>query len=521
MTRINHRWTLARFLVLTVALLAAMPASAAQQYLDYLFRSPALAGSGLDDAFSVVLDNVDNHRYLKADALMDTILAKPATAKLGPATQAKLLTDAGILKAVNDQDSKSIALLQHAVETVVASIHRYSPLQFNALMVEGMINANARHFPAAIQYFRRAQHVLHLQDGVYTRKQIPVLEQLTRVDQARGTLLAADVQQRFDLRIVERAYGANSEQLIPTLEQVGSYFANRGSSLPRFIMNPDAAARWLQNKVPSQYLSTDDAAFSDTSWSDYTDNGGLGSQIRYFRASLFDQAVNMYNRAINILDNKYGPDDLRLVPPLKGLSRIRLQQGGHDRQSKKAMARATDIVMNSPSTNIEDHVNALVELGDLYTVTGDSRASKRYLDAWRLLNGHPEMKRLQGRLFARPHRLYPPPASFGVQQRPIEAKDGDRLYAKLRFTVDPRGIPRSVRIIDANIPATNRNGLARYFELNVRYRPRIVNGQVVSTDGVTYLQSFVAVTPTEKALPKSKPGSSASSEVARNDAGKK
>ena len=504
--------------LLLLAIVAPATALADQDYLDYLFRSASLQNDQLTDSFKQVLADVGQRHYLRADKQMGDILSKVDPETLDPAVHARLLTDAGIIKAVTNQDAKAVSLLEQSIKTVEESVQRFSPLQFNALMVEGMLQARAHNYSQAVQLFRRAQHVLHLQDGVYTRKQLPVLDQLTSIDQARGLLLDADLEQRFDLRIAERAYGANSEALIPTLEKLGNYFADRGDGVPRFLADADAHSDWWRNRIPDQFLASTQTPIADQSFAAYDSPGGknFGNQIRYFRASLFDQAVEMYNRAIKILENKYGPNDLRLVQPLKGLAKARLLEGAHRKLSRQAMERATRIVESNPSTDVEDHVNALVQLADLYIITGDSRARERYQDAWKLLTEHPGLKHLKTQLFSKPKRIFPAPVSFVLSKRPSDTKPGEPLYVDLKFTVDTQGVPRSIRVVDTNVPASNKDMFVRYFGQKVRYRPRLVKGKLSDTTGVTWRQRYVAPDPS----PKQAPAATSASTKAANKPGK-
>lgn len=491
-------------LLFAIFMLMPVTAAASGDYLDYLFRSPTITDPGLANQFQQFIANVDNRQYLSADGQMDKLLAEPALAGVTPTTHAELLTDAGILKAVTNQDSQALNLLGQSVSLLEESVERYSPQQFNALMVSGMIKARARDYPAAVEFYRRAQHVLHLQDGVYTRKQIPVLDQLTNLDQARGTLLLSDVEQTFKLRIAERAYGANSEALIPTLESVAHYFAIRGKGLPRFIIDYDIQVPYLQGKVPSEIVDRTNAASSldrrnsgpsiadQDLWTRSTSTYG-DSQIRIYRGGLFDYAVELYQRAITILEKKYGKNDVRLAQPLQSLSWTRLVEGNHKGAAKQALERATSIIVDSPVTDVEDHVLALVHLGDLYIITNDRRAGAKYHEAWLILSQHPEMKKLGAQLFANPVRLYPEPFNYVLTRRPEKAGDDQALFAKLRFTVDKAGVPRDVHAVAGNISFSDQGNLATGFGSSTRYRPRLVGGYPVATPDVTYTQSFVVL----------------------------
>ena len=463
-------------LLLVIELFGSSGALAGEGYFDYFFRQPGFAGGKLAVGFTQVLANIDRRNYKAADQLMDRIVAKLDEDKIDASVRARLLADAGILKAVVSGGDQAMPLLDQSINTVELSSGPFSALLYNMLMAEGMIHLDARDFSAAEESFRRAQHILHRQNGVYTRKQLPVLEQLTDIDQLQGTLLDADREQRFYLRISERAYGANGENLVPALEKVGAYFANRGDGLPVFASLASANANaivyddWLKGKIS-------------------------GQDVRSFRTSMFDESVGMYERAIKILEDKYGPDDLRLVEPLKGLSEARLLERSHTNLSEDAMERAVKIVESNPATDVEDRIKVLVSLGDLYTITSDSRAHDRYLEAWGLLHQHPELGKLQNQLFGAPRRLFPEARTITVHRRPMETPANAPLYADIQFSVSPDGTPQKVQVIDGNIGYGDQSEIKRYFRSKVRYRPRIVEGQFVTTPGLVFHQTCNTLEP--------------------------
>lgn len=467
---------------LSLAACLALPSAArADTYFDYFFRHPATDYRGIAQAFKPVLNKVDAASYQKADALLNDLIAQAKAAKVDDTTRAKLSTDAGILKAAMNQDDQAKKLLAQSVSTIEDTNGGYSALLYNPLMVEGIIASRAGDYPAAVALFRRAQYVLHVQNGVYTRKQLPVVRKLADIDQNEGLWLAADVQERFDLRICERAYGANSEALIPTLEHVGKYFADRASKLPLFFVNTDAYEHWLKNKVPDRYIAAEDAGINTISF---------GANVRYYRTLLFDQSADLYHRAIKILEDKYGPNDLRLVDPLKGLSRTRLLQRTYTKQSQQAMERVVKIVQSNPSSDLEDRVNALVELADLYNITGDSRAWGRYMDAWKLMNRHPELAKLKTRMFGKPQLIFPAKTVVVLFDQPFGVPADTPLYATLRISLDAHGRPRDVKLVDGNVGADDRQDLVQTARRQLVYRPEIVDGKFVAATDVMFRQRY-------------------------------
>ena len=170
------------------------------------------------------------------------------------------------------------------------------------------------------------------------------------------------------------------------------------------------------------------------------------------------------------------------------------------------MERALRIVVMDPNTDVADHAKTLVDLGDTYTITTDSRNKPRYLEAWNLLQQHPELAGLKDELFGTPHRLYPQSAViYKVERTPTDlGKDEIQRYLDIEFSVIEDGRVSDVKIVDGNLSASEMNMMRQQMR-SAKYRPRIVDGELIETPGLMLHQNFEYVGPL-----RSKPGISIS-----------
>jgi tetratricopeptide (TPR) repeat protein len=438
-------------------------ATASTEYLDYFERDPDGLSGRDSRSFHEVKVNLDQGEYADAGEILDALLDR-SSVKKKPVLHAQLMADAGIIKAMNDEAGEGLMLLEDATERLATHLGPFDPVLFDPLMVQGVISADIGAYEAAEDAFRRAQHIAHRDDGVYGSRQLPSVQALTRIALEQSELAEADRQTRFLLRVNEQRYGERGEELVMVLQQVAGYFAHRGSRFP-YSMNERFA-------------------------------GSAGVPPERDRAMLFRESVKLYDRAIQIIADAYGPDDARLIGPLRGLSRARMMQRSANSQAEKAMERVLELVETDPATDIADHARALVDLADLYTVTSDPRAEERYIEAWNMLADYPELHELRDQLFGVPTRIYPETQILLMDRKPLAAEEGEHLFADVSFAVTESGQVSNVEIVDANVPNEEKSRVRAEIR-SARFRPRIADGEIVETPGLIFHQTFKLLPPQE------------------------
>jgi hypothetical protein len=289
-----------------------------------------------------------------------------------------------------------------------------------------------------------------------------MVKYLTATNLRQRNSLAADQQQRFSLKVAVQSYGPDSIEILPTLAGLSSYFATRGSTIP--------------------LLAT--------------------TELRLQRNSLFKDSINLYLRAIEIIEINYGINDLRLLPPLRGLASARLLQVSNQKYAKIALLRSLEIIDSNPNSDLTDRAQAMVDLGDLYIITSDAKAQEIYLSAWTILQETPKTQQLASSLFGSPVRLYPRNSPFlYLEHLPDAVSPDDELFADLQYDVSPDGRAREIEVIDRNVPNEQVRLLRQALRI-ARYRPRIHNGELVSTEAVQIRQLFAVLN--NKPLPDDK-----------------
>ncbi len=362
----------------------------------------------------------------------------------------------GLLKAVRGDYAGAAEALDITIEAMSIRLGQFSQHLYEPLMARGRVYEASEMYESAEDDLRWAQNIIHRHEGVYSTEQLPVVKELALVQFQQAEYLQADREQRFNLKINERAHGVESELLLPVLQNLAAYFATRGDMIPMGA---------------------------------YSDNAS-------YRDELFDLSVSLYERAIRIIENQYGENDLRLVEPLRGLAEARILEISARHRAEEAMERAADIVGENEGTDLPDHVRALVHLADTYVITGDNRAEETYLKAWNMLAGEPGYNGLRNELFGTPKRLHPEtPGVIVIDHYPqgIEQEKAD-LYVNAKYTVRANGRVSDVEIIDGNVPNEEKRSV-RYHLAEARFRPRIVNGEFQATEGLMLHQPFMVKKP--------------------------
>ncbi|MDG1442934.1 MAG: hypothetical protein P8R02_09665 [Pseudomonadales bacterium] len=414
-------------------------------YNDIVFQDPALA-----TLQRTLIRQLKDEDLISASETANKIVEQVSNnLDVNSLNYAKVLTNSALVDWKLEQPELALASLKLAIAHT-ESISPFHHALFEMLVAEAAIEHKTGNLEHAADTYRRAQHISHRIDGVYTQLQIPVIDSLTEIHIRLNSPYKADQEQRLKLKVVEQTFGADDEGIIPTLSKLGSYFAVRGHS---FSSRAD-------------------------------------SQTRLYRDGLFRDAIDMFDRSIAILENKYGAADLRLVEPLIELSKVRFLQGSSRTQAELTMERAYAIVSNHPSSDAADIAKALVKLGDTYTLTSDTRNVSTYEAVWALLDNQPENEQLRYQLFSVPKRLYPDKTRQPVlSTQPVTVPDDEELFVELEYVVNPTGRVGTTKIVDSNVPNEQRK-LYRSYIGTLKYRPRMADGHPVQTQGLAIRQTY-------------------------------
>jgi tetratricopeptide (TPR) repeat protein len=305
---------------------------------------------------------------------------------------------------------------------------------------------------SAVVALKRAADLSRNTDGLFNINQVEFIDALIDAYEASGRYPEAEKESLYAMRVEEAAYGRSSIKLLDRLDKL---------------------ARW------------------------------------YEAARRYTSERNVYERALGILAKSAPPNDLRLVPPLRGIARaFRLEtfygvEGGdssatfnsgaagapvfadpsQQRRGESSLNTALSIIDANQPANEQLRGEVLIDLGDWYLVSNAMRrAFDSYADAWKALASVSNTRILES-----PRILAYRPSISSVDRSQLDPSEAVIKIVKLQFKVDRDG-----RIDEVTSPTTDvpenivRNSVASM--KRSRYAPRIENGLAVPTDNVVFIE---------------------------------
>lgn len=370
-----------------------------------------------------------------------------------PGIIGRLMVNHGIMQYTAGHYDAAMTSIDEGLLLIESQHKGFSEKLVHGLTARGAVEMSLRRYEDADESFRRAQHIIHREQGVTSERQLNLVRLLASSSNHQRKYLEADQLNMFSLHVAERSWGANSMELVPVLVQLGGYFSNRSYNTPY-----DPGVDPLTQKE-----------------------------------LLFRRALGMFNRSIDIIEQTYGPNDIRLLEPLRALGKARMQNAGGRNLAIKPYTRALQIVEENAASDATDRALALVDMGDLHTVLRDSGAAREYyLQAWQLMQETEELRTIAQKTFVAPIQLHPTQKTIiRLGRTPDAAKPGTKLFARLNYDVSADGRVRNIKVIDRNVPNSRVRDL-RLILRSTYFRPRIVDGELVATEGLVLHQRFIA-----------------------------
>lgn len=351
----------------------------------------------------------------------------------------------------------------------------------------GTLYFDTERYDLALKTFRRAQHIAHRSDGVYSLKQLELVDWFIKISIMTREYKQADTQQRFYYQINEINYGAEDLRIVPALNKLGDWYK---------------AIEQLKN------------------------------------------ALQSYRKAVGVLE-KHNIADHTMLTSLKGISSILYLKGNCC--AEVPLMDALEIIAKDPAADRTDEIEALLHLADLNMVEKKGDAAKKiYRRAWSMLTSGDEQNEKADTIFGSPVLLgisrvddmpnafyrarrnatpvdrviYPErdknssgfSFSFSARQsQPTHQLIGTPLplcypqvldlaradssaelasyYMDLDFTVTDKGSVSKVSVVDSNTPPKLMKYVKNMLHKS-RYRPRVVAGETVDTEHMLVRQTF-------------------------------
>jgi tetratricopeptide (TPR) repeat protein len=400
--------------------------------------------------FMLYKEALENKAYAEADTLAKQVVELSIELfGINTLDSARALTNLGIAQHQNEDYDSAILNYTAAIDIIERVEDRLNANLINPLKGLGAAQLAAGRPDEAVDSFERAVHVSHVNEGPHNLMQVDVLESLAETYLSVGEFDEVKNIQEHIFSLQARDVELDSLEAIPALER---------------------QAHWQH------------------------------------RLQLYEQERYTWRKIIDIIEDRRSDQDLSLIPPLTELGKSYLFVGQPDMAFHQPtsissgeiyLKRALRIAEDNPEANWETLEGAMLALGDFYILSGKpSRARKIYNETWQLLSAD------EGRLKNREAHLEKlvvlqdvnPPRYVGIDGEVRAALPGDNYQTGTivyDYAVSDRGLTTDIAMVEAR-PAGFED-MERAVLNNLRamiHRPRLVDGNAVRTDDLTFTHKF-------------------------------
>ena len=354
--------------------------------------------------------------------------------------------------------AEALASFTEAETRIEAGAGPFAPRLMPAIQGQALSYIGLRDFDNAVDALHRAQHITRRYSGVSSTNELAILNQLIELGERTGNSDDVHTLRKLNLKVLEDTFGEDDPRVLPALLKLAEHLTDLAGGI-----------RTTTGKGAN-----------------YRHSNTSGPEVRKDR--MFDLSEDLYERGILIIEQHYGPADPRLIPLLEGIVRSKLIKGLGKGKAIRAQQRIIDIIRGDPGSDVGDVARAMVTLGDTLILWDDANAVATYKAAWAAIPPEASFDRLRNELFGRPVKLNPrTEIPLKLRKRPWRTEG--ETYAEIVYRVHGNGRPTGFDIIETTAPPrANRYLLGKLYE--ARFRPRMVDGEVVVTEGLIWHQDY-------------------------------
>jgi tetratricopeptide (TPR) repeat protein len=433
---------------------------------------------------------MDREQYQQALPLAEHIV--DLVQRIRPSRQAEHAASFHNLALVQKQLGqfrKSALSFKTGIKIYEKALGSQSPVLIKPLLNLGTLHYLMDDYSKSLETFRRVQHIMHRNDGVHTLDQLPVVEGISRVLVKTGRNEEADQQQKFYFAINQNNFGAKDRRMLPAMDKLG---------------------RWLKN------------------------------------SGQYDEALEVWQQKLELIAELDPGSELELVEPLREIASTMYLRG--DCCPLEPLNRAAEIVLSDLTIDIEDKMQALLELADMNLMERQERVARQlYRQVWDMMSSK-NMTDSEAHAFFDEPVLLGATNRFDVEEAYMKANNGDhsslssidrpefvevlnvtsstsrrdeqsrgalligsplalcsnhvfglapnrrpdeleKYQLSLEFSVNGNGMVFDVSVAGDEVPSNLREYVKNILYIT-RFRPRVVDGEVVTAEGVKMSEHF-------------------------------
>jgi len=313
-----------------------------------------------------------------------------------------------------------------AAESYLAAVDVYrsvdgpfTPLAIGPLTSLGDNYHEADNDANAVTAYSEARTVSRRAYGLHNTQQVELLDRMSRSLLDLNQLSEAEQQQVEALRLVQRAHPPGSDEV---LEAIYKY------------------AEWLGDRL------------------------------------FYQLQRDQYARALRMIRQLHGEDDVRQVKPLLGIGNTYREERNPASMGISALEEALNLLQEQPQRDPVATAMALRDIGDWSVAFGKTGYSgTEYQRAWQMLGSAPNGDELRRQWFTGANYvLYEPISPRGLSTDP-EALSG---HVTVTFDIDTAGNTDKVTLVESDPVGLKDEAVLRHIRRS-RFRPVLENGAVI------------------------------------------
>ncbi len=468
---VHHDISLPRWLGLIAALMMALPSPVA---------GAATPGDDL-------LVDIPRRQALNSAAIREDDQAPPAG---DPAT------DRADLQAIDrmplDEDAEAgdmtidvtpadlLAAYQHQIDAQQTLHGTYDPGVGESLAAMARLLQVQGDHDGALMAYQRAMHIQRVNNGIYSLGQEPMLRGMIDSYLARND--TESVGQHLDqlLWLYVKSYGQGDPRILPLVTEISEWH------LQAYDQNPSRKSLYHLVRAHRLVASAIDLVSHQV-------GGGTLTVLPLLRNLV---VTNFYladhQRRYPVGSSEGFSFRTNTSPMAEPLSQEELLVINSYQNGRRAQEQIVATLFNNPEATNTDRIQALAELGDWYLLFGRvTSAQEAYRKAWQVAMTDPELTGKLDTVFGSPRVISLQPSR--LPRRGLAPADGDAAQVVARLTVNARGEVKDADIVELDsVDDPSVSQLVTQELKKLRFRPRIVNGEMVASNDVPFALPLLA-----------------------------
>jgi len=331
---------------------------------------------------------------------------------------------------------------------------------------------HVREYEAAAKNYLAAIEIYRAVDGAFTSLAINPLTSLGDNYHESGDNLSAVSAYTEARTVSRRVFGLLSERQIVLLDRMSRSLLDLNQSMEADAQQVEAL-RLMERNYPPESDQVLAGIYKYASW--LRDRGQ------------FQLERDQYTRALRIIREHYGKENVRQVEPLVGIGNSFRNQRIPDGQGIGALQDALTLLLAAPEHDPLSTAVVLRDLGDWAVAFNKvGYDGTEYRRAWELLGEVANGEQLRGEWFTGPTYVLREPISLrGLS----EEQDAPRGHVLVSFDLDRTGQSGNVAVVESEPPGLKDEAVLRHIRRS-RFRPQLAGGELINASALALQFNF-------------------------------